>query len=166
MSTTETAFALVAVYDDGELAHTDVATITDLAAAHEVHLHDLAVVRHEDGKVEIVERDQRTAMHGAEAGAIVGALAGILFPPALIGLLVGTAAGAAYGGLVGHLWRGLSRADVTALGEAVEAGSCAIVAVGTAEAMDLVEGALEHSRSVVRREMDAALTDLVRPPRL
>ncbi|CAB4874964.1 unannotated protein [freshwater metagenome] len=165
MSTTETAFAIVAVYDDEELAHTDAATVEDLADAHEVHLHDLAVVRHDDGHVRIVERERRTARHGAEAGAIAGALLGILFPPALAGLLIGSAVGAVYGGTVGHLWRGLSRSDVAVMGEAVEAGSCALIAVGTAEAMDLVEGALQHSRSIVRREIDAALSDLVRPPR-
>lgn len=164
MSSEDTAFAFVAVYADADLAREDFATVEAAAGAHEVHLHDAAVVRHEEGgRVEILERDARSAAHGAEAGVIVGALIGILFPPALPGLLLGVAAGGGLGALLAHLWRGLARDDLKTLGEAVEEGETAIVAVGTAPALDVVEGALAHASRTVRREIDADLGALEPP---
>jgi uncharacterized membrane protein len=161
MASADTAFALVAVYDDTVRADEDFAAIEDAAGDRGVHLHDLAIVRHQEGgRVEFVRRDARSAAHGAEAGVIVGALVGILFPPALPALLVGAAAGGGLGGLIGHLWRGLSRDDLRELGEAVEEGETAIVAIGTARGMELIEAALRHAVRTVRREIDADLGDL------
>lgn len=164
MSSEDTAFAFVAVYPDAARAEEDFAAVENAASAHEVHLHDAAIVRHEEGgHVDIVRRDARSAAHGAEAGVIVGALIGILFPPALPGLLVGVAAGGGLGALLAHLWRGLARDDLKTLGEAVEEGETAIVAIGTAPALDVVEGALSHASRTVRREIDADLDDLEAP---
>ncbi len=165
MSSEDTAFAFVAVYADAGLAGEDFSAVEEAAAAHEVRLHDAAIVRHDEGgQVEIVRRDARSARHGAEAGVIVGALIGILFPPALPGLLLGVAAGGGLGALLAHLWRGLARDDLKTLGEAVEEGETAIVAVGTASALDVVEAALGHASRTVRREIDADLDALEAPP--
>jgi uncharacterized membrane protein len=161
MAPTDTAFAFVAVYADAARADEDFAAVEDAAGERGVHVHDVAIVRHaEGGKVEIVRRDARSAAHGAEAGVIVGALVGILFPPALPALLIGAAAGGGLGGLLAHLWRGLARDDLKALGEAVEEGETAIVAIGTAEGLDRIEAALAHASRTVRREIDADLGDL------
>lgn len=58
--------------------------------------------------------------------AAVGAVVGVLFPPAIIRSAI---AGAAVGGVGGHLWRGMSRADVKELGEVIDAGQAALVIV-------------------------------------
>lgn len=161
MSRRETAFALVAVYGDPDAARADVEIVEELATDHDLRLHDIAIVRHEEGgTITTLQRDARSSLHGAEAGALAGALIGILFPPALAGVLVGTAAGATIAGLVTHLWRGLARSDLHELGEAIEEGECAVVTIGTAPAIDLVESALAGATRIVRREIDADLGEL------
>ncbi len=160
MSSKDTAFAVIAVYADDPSAQLDYEAIEELATSHDVHVHDVAIVEHREGRVRIVRRDERSAVHGAEGGVIVGALLGILFPPVLVGLLVGVAAGGGLGAAVGHLWRGFSRDDLKAMGEAVEEGHSAIIVIGTAAQLDLVEGALGHATRTVRSELDADLDDL------
>src|SRR5262249_45707463 len=61
------------------------------------------------------------------SGAVVGAVVGILFPPSII---VAAGVGAAIGGVSGHLWRGMSRADVKEFGEVIDDGAAALVVVG------------------------------------
>lgn len=162
MSSDDTAFALVAVYEDPDVARSDVDQIEVLAEHHEVHLHDLAIVRHEEGgHIDLLFRDQRSTLHGAEAGGIAGALAGIMFPPALIAVPLGAGLGASCGAFLGFLWRGLARPDIDALGTAVEEGACAVVAVGTTSAIDAVEAALSHATRVVRRPMTLEVEKLL-----
>lgn len=162
MSPNDTAFALVAVYDDPDVARSDVDLIEVLAEHHEVHLHDLAIVRHEKGgHIDLLFRDRRSTLHGAEAGAIAGALAGIMFPPALIAVPLGAGLGASCGAFLGFLWRGLARPDIDALGTAVEEGDCAVVAVGTTSAINAVEAALTHATRVVRRPITLEVDKLL-----
>lgn len=165
MSHDDNAFAIVAVYDDLDTARADVELVEERATTHEVHLHDLAIVRHDDGNVEVLHRDDRSTKHGAEAGAIAGALVGILFPPALVAVPVGAGLGAGFGAFVAHLWRGMNRADVEALGAAVAEGDCAVVAVGTHDAADAVEAALGNARRIVRRPLTLRVEDLLQAPR-
>jgi uncharacterized membrane protein len=156
----DASFAIVAVYADTATAREDYEAVEELATTHGVHVHDVAIVEHRGGDVSIVKRDERSAAHGAEGGVIIGALLGILVPPALVGLLIGAAAGGGIGGVIGHLWRGFSRGDLKDLGEAVEDGHAAIVAVGTAAQLDAVESALGRAERVVRRDLDAEIEDL------
>ena len=104
MSTTDLTFAVVATYDDVDRARADFDAIEDLAAAHELHLDDAALLRHAAGRVDVERHDARSTSRGAEGGVIVGALVGLLFPPALAGMLVGAAAGGGIGATIGHLW--------------------------------------------------------------
>jgi uncharacterized membrane protein len=164
MTHRQQAFALVAVYDDAGAAREDVEAVEDLATRHDVHLHDLAIVRHDDGQVEILHREQRSTQHGAEAGAIAGALAGILFPPALVAVPLGAVLGSGYGAFVAKLWRGLTRQEIEALGAAVEEGDCAVVAVGTSDAMDALERALARAKRIVRRGMTLEVEHLLETP--
>ena len=76
------------------------------------------VTKDDKGKVH-VNKDEMATRHGAWGGAAVGAVVGILFPPSII---VGAAVGAAVGGVGGHLWRGMSRADVKEFGEIIDDG--------------------------------------------
>lgn len=165
MSHDSNAFAIVAVYDDLDTAREDVEAMEAIATTHAIHLHDLAIVRHDEGQVEVLHRDDRSTHHGAEAGAIAGALAGILFPPALVAVPLGAGLGAGFGAFVAHLWRGLNRADIEELGAAVAEGDCAVVAVGTADAADTVEAAVGRARRVVRRPMTLRVEDLLEAPK-
>jgi uncharacterized membrane protein len=58
--------------------------------------------------------------------------------------------GAAVGGISGHLWRGMSRADVKELGEVLDAGQAALVVVGESN----VEQALD--KAALKAEKHAA----------
>ena len=85
-----------------------------------------------------MNKDETATRHGAWGGAAVGAVVGILFPPAVIGTAV---VGAAVGGVGGHLWRGMSRADVKEFGELIDSGQAALVIVGQSTLQDAIDKA-------------------------
>lgn len=154
MTETATTFAIVAAYRDLDAASQDYAAIEDLATAHEVHLDDAALLVHRgDGHVEVVRHDARALSRGAEGGVIVGALVGLMFPPALIGMLVGAAAAGVIGAAAANLWHGLSRPELAALGEAVEEGEAAIVAIGSEAFAGEVEQAVSNATRIVRQSV-------------
>ena len=96
-----------------------------LAEHHEVHLHDLAIVRHEKGgHINLLFRDRAVGSRGRSRCDHQGALAGIMFPPAL-------------GGPARRGWVRLQHPSgvpmartrsgfLDALGTAVEEGDCAV----------------------------------------
>lgn len=153
MSDAATTFAIVAAYDDLDLARADFAAIEDLALGHELHLDDAALLRHSGEGVEVVRHDARAMSRGAEGGVIVGALVGIMFPPALVGMLVGAAAAGAIGAAAGNLWGGFTRGELTDLGLAVEEGEAAIVAIGSEAFAGEVEQAVANATRIVRQSV-------------
>jgi uncharacterized membrane protein len=79
----------------------------------------------------------------------VGALVGILFPPSIIGSAL---VGAAIGGVTGHLWKGMSRADVKEFGDAIDSGQAALVIVGETTIESYIEKAqLKAQRRVAKQ---------------
>ena len=127
----------------------------DLHAAGAVGTYDAGVVTKDDaGKVH-VNKDGMATWHGAWGGAAIGALVGILFPPAIIGT---AAVGAAVGGVGGHLWRGMSRADVKELGEHHRRRAPALVIVGESKVEQAVDKAVlkagEARRQGTRRQAE------------
>ena len=92
-------------------------------------------------------------------GAGVGALVGILFPPSIIGSAV---VGAAIGGVSGHLWKGMSRADVKEFGEAIDAGEAALVIVGETTIEAYVERAALKAQKKVAKELQIDKKDVDR----
>jgi uncharacterized membrane protein len=114
------------------------------------------VVTKDDGKVH-VNKDEMATRHGAWGGAAVGAVVGILFPPAVIG---GALAGAAIGGVGGHLWRGMSRADVKEFGKVIDAGTAALVIVGESKVEQAVDKAGLKAEKHVAKELDVKPSDV------
>jgi len=102
-------------------------------------------------------KDEMATRHGAWGGAAVGALIGLLFPPAIIAT---TAAGAAIGGVSGHLWRGMSRADVKELGELIDDGQAALVIVGESTVEQAVDKAALKAEKHVAKELDVKPKDI------
>lgn len=90
-------------------------------------------------------------------GAAVGAVVGILFPPAVIGTAV---VGAAVGGVSGHLWRGMSRADVKEFGELIDAGQAALVIVGQSTLQDAIDKAELKAEKRVAKQLDVSAKDV------
>ena len=115
------------------------------------------MVTKDDGGNVHVNKDEMATRHGAWGGAAVGALVGILFPPAII---VSGAVGAAVGGVGGHLWRGMSRADVKELGDIIDDGQAALVIVGESKVEQAVDKAGLKAEKHVAKELDVKPKDI------
>ena len=90
-------------------------------------------------------------------GAAGGAGVGILFPPAIIAT---AAVGAAVGGIGGHLWRGMSRADVRELGDIIDDGQAALIIVGESKLQQAVDKAELKAEKHVVKGLDASAKDV------
>jgi uncharacterized membrane protein len=157
MAKPESVFIYVGSYPDEAAARDDYQIVKDLHAAGAVGTYDASVVtKDDDGKVH-VNKDEMATRHGAWGGAAVGAVVGILFPPAVIG---GALVGGAIGGVSGHLWRGMSRADVKEFGEVIDDGTAALVIVGESKVEQAVEKAGLKAEKHVAKELDVKPSDI------
>ena len=138
MSQPDGVFVFIGTYRDELAARSDYESVKELRVDGLVGIYDAVVVTKDGtGKVH-VNKDEMATRHGAWGGAAAGTLIGILFPPVIIGSAL---VGAAVGGVSGHLWRGMSRADMKELGDVIDNGHAALVIV---EASNL-EGALDKA---------------------
>jgi uncharacterized membrane protein len=140
-----------------EQTRADYDIVKDLHAVGAVGTYDAAVVTKDDaGKVH-VNKDEMATRHGAWGGAAVGAVVGILFPPSIIGTAI---VGAAVGGVGGHLWRGMSRADVKEFGDVIDEGQAALVIVGESKLEQAVYKAELKAEKHVAKELDVSAKDV------
>ena len=157
MAKPEAIFIYIGTYPSEAAARDDYGVVKDLHAGGAVGTYDAAVVTKDDaGKVH-VNKDEMATRHGAWGGAAVGAVVGILFPPSLI---AGAAIGAAAGGVGGHLWRGMSRADVKELGDVIDEGQAALVIVGESKVEQALEKAGLKAEKHVAKELDVSPKDI------
>ncbi len=157
MAKPDSVFVYVGTYPSEVAARADYDIVKDLHAEKAVGTYDASVVTKDpDGKVH-VDKDETSTRHGAWGGAAVGAVVGILFPPSII---VGAAVGAAVGGVSGHLWRGMSRADVKELGEIIDDGQAALVIVGESKIAQAVDKAALKASKHVAKEINAESRDI------
>ena len=157
MAKPDAVFIYIGTYPSEAAARDDYGVVKDLHAAGTVGTYDAAVVTKDDsGKVH-VNKDEMATRHGAWGGAAIGAVVGILFPPSLI---AGAAVGAAAGGVGGHVWRGMSRADVKELGDVIDAGQAALVIVGESTVEQAVEKAGLKAEKHVAKELDVSPKDI------
>ncbi len=157
MAKPESVFIYIATYADEAQARDDYQIVKDLHSAGAVGTSDAAVVTKDyDGKVH-VNKDEMPTRHGAWGGAAVGAAIGILFPPAIIGT---AAVGAAVGGVGGHLWRGMSRADVKELGDVLDDGQAALLVVGESKVEQAVAKAVQRAEKHIAKELDVSPSDI------
>jgi uncharacterized membrane protein len=151
MSKTDGVFIFIGTYESEVDARADYDVVKNLHAMGAVGTYDAAVVTKDDaGKVH-VNKDETSTRHGAWGGAGVGALVGILFPPSIIASAL---VGAAIGGVSGHLWKGMSRADVKEFGDAIDAGEAALVIVGETTVQAFVEKAELKAKKRVAKELE------------
>ena len=80
-----------------------------------------------------------------------------MFPPSII---VGAAVGAAVGGVGGHLWRGMSRADVKEFGDIIDDGQAALVIVGESKVEQAIDKAGLKAEKHVAKELDVSAKDV------
>jgi uncharacterized membrane protein len=157
MAADDGMFLYIGTYPSEAAARDDYDLVKDLHAVDVVGTYDAAVITKDAaGKVH-VNKDEMATRHGGWGGAAAGAVVGMLFPPALIGsALVGGAIGAA----AGHLWRGLSRSDVKALGDLIDAGQAALLVVGASNLEKALEAAGLSAEQSVARQLDVSATDV------
>ena len=157
MAKPEAVFIYIGTYPNKAQARDDYQIVKDLHSEGAVGSYDAAVVTKDDrGKVH-VNKDEMATRHGAWGGAAAGAVVGILFPPSVIGTAL---VGAAVGGVSGHLWRGMSRADVKEFGEAIDSGQAALVIVGETTIQAAIEKAQLRARKRVAKEVQVDKKDV------
>ena len=157
MAKTDGTFIYIGTYPDEASAQDDYSVIKDLHAGGAVGTYDAAVVTKDaSGKVH-VNKDEMATRHGGWGGVAVGALVGVLFPPSIIGA---AAVGGAVGAVGGHLWRGMSRADVKELGDVIDAGQAALVVVGESTIEAAIEKAGLKAEKQVAKDLDVKPKDL------
>jgi uncharacterized membrane protein len=156
MAKPDGVFIYIGTYPSEAAARDDYEVVKGLHAAGAVGTYDASVVTKDfAGKVH-VNKDETATRHGAWGGAAVGAVVGILFPPAIIGTAI---VGAAVGGVGGHLWRGMSRADVKELGEIIDDGQAALLIVGESKVQQAVDKAALKAEKHVAKELDVSAKD-------
>jgi uncharacterized membrane protein len=158
----DTFAAFAATYDSLDAAEADYEAIKALYYDDGiVDTFDAAVVaKNEHGKVKIVKKHEQPLRQGAWVGGGLGLATGLcvaLFPAVTLGagLVWGTGIGAGLGALAGHAAAGMSRSDLKDLGETLDAGQCAVVAVAATAMADRVSAALDHAAKVERKELKA-----------
>ncbi len=159
MAKPDSVFLFIGTYPDEASARYDYDLVKDLHLAGAIGTYDAAVVtKDQSGKVH-VNKDEMATRHLAWGGAAAGAVIGILFPPSIIGTAI---VGAAVGGVSGHLWRGMSRADVKELGDVIDDGQAALVIVGESRLEQALEEAELKAEKRVAKELDVKAKDVVK----
>jgi uncharacterized membrane protein len=141
---------IVAAYRDLPTAEADWNDLESVAKKG-LYVADAALVTKDaEGYPKTLERQSH---HGWGKGAVAGAVVGVLFPPSLIG---GAIVGGLAGGGVAGLTRSLGRGKVKDLGEALDKGEIALVAV--VDTGSLADFASSLTRAVEMHSEDTGLT--------
>jgi uncharacterized membrane protein len=158
----DTFAAFAATYDSLDAAETDYDAIKSLYYnEHILDTFDAAVISKDDkGKVKIVKKHEQPLRQGAWVGGGLGLATGLcvaLFPAVAVGagIMWGAGIGAGLGALAGHAAGGMSRSDLKDLGETLDKGQCAVVAVAAAAIADRVAESLKNADKVDRKELKA-----------
>lgn len=156
MASSDNVFVYIATYNYVDDAWLDYDSVKDLYSSGIITTYDAAVVQKDaDGKVHVNKHEKPTQKAGW-TGAAVGAVVGLLFPPALI---ASTAVGAGVGALSGHLYEGMSRSDMKDLGEALDAGTAALVVVGKSDLAKQLDKAVTHAQKTLEKELNVDAQD-------
>lgn len=119
-----------------------------------IELIDAVVLVHgTDGKVRFEETADPSGKKLAKRGAIAGGLVGLIFPPSII-------AGAIVGGAGGGVWgkirdKGFKDEDLKAVGESLDPGTSAIVAIAEDKVVERLETGLEGYDRIARHALSA-----------
>ena len=125
-----------------------------------IELIDAVVVtRGTDGKVHFEETADPSGKKWAKRGAIAGGLVGLIFPPSII---VGAAVGGAGGGIWGKIRdKGFKDEDLKALGESLEPGTSAIIAIAEDRMIERLERGLAGYENIARHALSAEAATMI-----
>jgi len=119
-----------------------------------IDLLDAVVVVHgTDGRVHYEETADPSGKKQAKRGMIAGGLVGLIFPPSII-------AGAVVGGVGGGVWgkirdKGFKDEDLKSIGESLEPGTSAIIAIAEDRVVQRLENGLEGYQRIARHALSA-----------
>ena len=139
---------IVAAFQEEKAAKEALATLKEAKNAGLIKIENAAVLRKDaKGKLHIKETQDMGGGKGAAFGGVAGAAIGLIAGPALV---VPAAVGALVGGLTAKLRdTGFSNQRLETLGEGLQPGSSAIVAVVEHTWVDKVEEALAETEADV-----------------
>jgi uncharacterized membrane protein len=141
----------IAAYSDLSEAEEDWISLESAASAGSVDLADAALIEREpDGTIDVIHRQSH---HGWGKGAAAGAIVGVLFPPSII---ASTAIGAGGGALIARMNRSLDRGDIKDLGEVMDSGEIALVALAHEESTAMLIDLLSHASNKASRSSSTA----------
>ena len=144
----------VASYDNEYGAKQSLQDFQQMHRDGSIELIDAAViVRQADGKVKFEETADPSGKKWAKRGAIAGGIVGLIFPPSLI-------AGAVVGGGAGGIWgkirdKGFKDEDLKEVGESMEPGSSAIIAIAEDHVLDRLEQGIAGYERIARHAVSA-----------
>jgi len=144
---------LVAIaYPDAATAEQVRAELVQATKEKLVDLQDAIVVEHRaDGKIKLHQAISTTGA-GAAGGALWGGLIGLLFLAPLFGMAVGAATGAVAGRATDA---GVNDDFMKQLGDRLEPGAAALIALGTSNAPDkLLERLRPFGGDVIQTSLD------------
>ena len=156
-------------YDSVDNAKADLDALKEIKRDGEIRdLTAALVTKDEKGRIKVHESTHAGKVAGG-VGVVGGAIIGALFPPAGLAVLGGLVVDAAVGGVVlgsiGHFAGGISRSDLKELGQLLDVGQAAIVAVAVDSTATDVDNALDHAVDKAQKKIDkgdvqAAVADL------
>jgi uncharacterized membrane protein len=158
-----------ASYASKEDAKADLEALKEIKSSGEIRDLTAAIVsKNEKGKLHVHETTHAGKV-AAGVGVVAGAIIGAVFPPAGVAVVTAAVGGAAgvgvVAGAIGHFAGGISRKDMKELGEFLDAGEAAMLAVAV-DAIDTdIDAALSRatkkaSRAIDKGDVSAAVADL------
>jgi uncharacterized membrane protein len=144
----------VAAFDNETQAGVALKDVKSMDREGSIELLDAVVlVRNTDGKVRFDETADPSGKKWAKRGAIAGGLVGLLFPP---GLIASAAVGAAGGGIWGKIRdKGFKDDDLREIGESLEPGTSAIIAIAEDRVVERLMTGLEGYDKIARHALSA-----------
>jgi uncharacterized membrane protein len=144
----------IAVFDNESQAGTALKDFRTMHREGSIELVDaVAVVRKADGKVSFEETADPSGKTWAKRGAIAGGLVGLIFPPSII---AGLAVGGAGGGIWGKIRdKGFKDEDLKTIGESLEPGTSAIIAIAEDRVVRRLEEGLAGYERIARHALSA-----------
>jgi uncharacterized membrane protein len=144
----------IAIYDSEFQAKQALKDFQSMDREGSIDLVDAAVIVHTaEGKVTFEETADPSGKRWAKRGAIAGGLVGLIFPPSII-------ASAVVGGGAGGIWgrlrdKGFKDEDLKEVGESMEPGTSAIIAIAEDHVIERLERGLEGYERIARHTVSA-----------